>query len=323
VTESGVLQLGAALLLDRCIGDPRGLPHPVRWIGAAALHLEPLCTAALGRTRLAGALFCAAIVAGSAALGAAALALAGALWPPLQTALAIDLLYACLAARDLDRHASAVLRALRAGSLPRARRRLSRIVGRDTAALEEREVVRGAVESVAESSLDGCVSPLFYAALGGPLAALAFKAASTLDSMVGHLTPRYAQFGWASARLDDALGYLPARLLRWLAPLAAAASALDARGAWRSTWRDGGRSPSPNAGIPEAALAGALGVQLGGVNHYGGVAEARPLLGEPSRPLEREDVARAVRWMYALTALAFALFAGVRAGALLLLGGAP
>jgi adenosylcobinamide-phosphate synthase len=314
VSDALVAQVAVALLLDRLLGDPRRLPHPVRWIGSAVLHLEPVCVGWLGRTRLAGVVFALAITGGATALTAGSIALAQRLSPAAGTALSVYFLYTAMAARELDREASSVARALGAGRIECARRRLARIVGRDTVALDEREVVRGAVETVAESTVDGCVSPLFYALLGGPAAALAFKAVNTLDSMVGHRTPRYLELGWASARLDDVLGFVPARLVRWLAPLAAALTRLDARGAWRIARRDGAKSPSPNAGIPEAALAGALGVQLGGVNFYDGIPEPRPRLGDAGRPLRVEDVRSGVRWMYATTALCFAVLAALRIG---------
>lgn len=304
-----------ALALDCWLGDPRWLPHPVRGMGRACRWLEPVLVGALGRTRLAGVVLVLAIVGGSAALTWAALALAAGISPWLHALLATALLYTAFAARDLDVEARGISAALDSADLPGARRALSRIVGRDTEQLSSSEVVRGAVESVAESTLDGCLSPLFYALLGGPCAALAFKAASTLDSMIGHRDEKYLHFGWAAARLDDALGWLPARLARGFFPLAAALCGLRARGSWRIAWRDGRRSPSPNAGIPEAATAGALGIQLGGVNTYHGEVQERPRLGDALRPLEAADIGRAVELMYATTGVALLCLIGARLAA--------
>jgi len=303
---------GIALVLDAALGDPAWLPHPVRAIGRAARALEPLVVARLGRTRLAGALFAAAIIGGAGALAWLAVALAAVVSPLLEFAVATGLLYTAFAAGDLDQEARGITRALRRGDLPGARRALARIVGRDTHDLDVREVVRGGVESIAESTLDGCIAPLFWALVGGPAAALAFKAASTLDSLVGHRDELYRDFGTAAARADDVLCWLPARAARLLFPAAAALTGLRAAEAWRIGWRDGHKSPSPNAGIPEAAAAGALGVQLGGLNFYAGEPHPRPLLGDPLRELETDDLPRSIRLMYAVTALAWVAFASLR-----------
>jgi adenosylcobinamide-phosphate synthase len=305
----------AAYVLDLLLGDPRWLPHPVRLIGLAARALEAVLTRILGRTRFAGLLFTVLIV-GCAAWGTWALirSAAGA-QPWLGFAVTTYLLFTSFAARDLDAHATRIAKALEGGDLPAAREKLSLIVGRDTAALDESEVVRGAVESVAESTLDGVIAPLFFAAIGGAPAAIAFKAASTLDSMVGHKTERYLLFGWASARLDDVLNWVPARLAKLIYPVASWVTGLRPGTTWRIAGRDGRNSPSPNAGISEAALAGALGVRLGGTNTYDGVAEVRPPVGDPLRALETADIRRSVLWMYASSILALALFAGARLAA--------
>ena len=196
--------------------------------------------------------------------------------------------------------------------MPRARRALSMIVGRDTQSLDESEVVRATVETVAEGSVDGVVAPLVFALVGGAPAAMAYKAINTLDSMVGHRDDRYRRFGWASARLDDVANLVPARLARLLYPLASLACGCDATRSWRVAWRDGRKSPSPNAGIPEAAMAGALGVRLGGTNFYDGVATVRPYLGEPLAALAASHIPAAIRLMYVVSLLALLLGLGLR-----------
>jgi adenosylcobinamide-phosphate synthase len=305
--------LPAAFALDLALGDPRWLPHPVRLIGLAATYLERIFVYCLGRTYLAGLLFTALIVAGAWTVTAALVAAAAA-WD-LRAGLAAQtlLLYTTLAARDLDVESDRVYRALADRDLAAARRVLSMIVGRDTQSLDEQEVVRAAVETVAESSVDGVVAPIVFALIGGAPAAMAYKAINTLDSMVGHRDERYAYFGWASARLDDLANLIPARLARLLYPLASLACGYDAARTWRVAWRDGGKSPSPNAGIPEAAVAGALGVRLGGTNFYDGVASERPYLGESLVPLEREHVRATIRLMYCVSALTLLLGLGLRA----------
>ncbi len=302
----------AALALDLVLGDPRWLPHPVRLMGLAARGLEIVFTTLLGRNYASGFLFTAVIVGGTAWGTWALLRCAEGVDPRLSVALTTYLLFTSFAARDLDRHATRVRRMLEQGDLPGAREHLSRIVGRETAALDGREVVRGAVESVAESTLDGVIAPLLFAFVGGAPAALAFKAASTMDSMVGHKSELYLRFGWASARLDDALNWIPARIARLIYPAASLLVGLRSGSTWTVAWRDGRKSPSPNSGISEAALAGALGVRLGGLNTYNGVPEDRATLGASLRDLEPGDIRRSVAWMYASALLALFLFAGAR-----------
>ena len=164
------------------------------------------------------------------------------------------------------------------------------LVGRDTDRLDERGVSRAAVESVAENLVDGVTAPIFFAALGGPVAVMMYKAVSTLDSTFGYKTERYLFFGWASARLDDVANYLPARITVPFIALAAAISGFRPIGALRICLRDGWKHPSPNSGLAEAAVAGALGVQLGGLNYYDGEPEDGALMGDPVRPLNRKII---------------------------------
>lgn len=214
---------------------------------------------------------------------------------------------ATLAWRDLMDHVSAVAKALTAGALPQARQAVARIVGRDTETLTEAEVVRATVETIAESTSDGVIAPLLYLLLGGAPLALAYKAVSTLDSMVGHRDERYRDFGWASARLDDLVNWIPARVTAGLFVLACwpVFRRIDTtRQAWVMVLRDGMKHPSPNSGWPEAAMAGALGVQLGGVNQYDGIASVRPYLGDEHEPLALRHIAQAQMMMTAAYLLA-------------------
>jgi adenosylcobinamide-phosphate synthase len=209
----------------------------------------------------------------------------------LETVLA----WTTLATRDLLVEARCVLDALDAGDLAHARRRLARIVGRDTAALDEAEIARAVIETVAESACDGIVAPLAWLAVGGVPAACAYKAANTLDSMIGHPEPPYRDFGRAAARLDDVANYVPARLTAVCIVAAAFLLGYDARSAWQVWRRDGGKHASPNAGQSEAAMAGALGVRLGGVNTYDGQPKRGPLMGAEGRTPARTDARRALR----------------------------
>lgn len=302
----------AAFVLDLACGDPRWLPHPVRMIGRAATALEWLLERLAGRGYLVGVAFTLAIVGGTWTLATALVRMAAGWDWRAGLAVEIVLLYTALAARDLDVESRPVFGALAAGDLPAARRWLARIVGRDTARLDEPEVVRAAVETIAESTVDGVVAPLLFGLIGGAPAALAYKAINTLDSMVGHRDERYSRFGWASARLDDVANLLPARIVRFLFPVAAAICGRNAAAAWRIAWRDGHKSPSPNAGIPEAAMAGALGVRLGGTNYYDGAACQRLHLGDSLEPLDRRHIRAAIGLMYTVAALTLALGVAAR-----------
>jgi adenosylcobinamide-phosphate synthase len=185
-------------------------------------------------------------------------------------------------------------------------------VGRDTDSLDEPEVVRATVESVAENMVDGVTAPLLFAVVGGPIGAILYKAVNTLDSTFGYKNERYLQFGWASARLDDVVNFIPARITAPLTAVTAGLVGLRPLGAWRMFRRDGRKHPSPNSGLTEAAVAGALGVQLGGVNRYFGIASERPRMGDPLQPLSRAHILKTNRLMLVTSALALAAFVAIR-----------
>lgn len=294
---NGWLVLGA-FGLDLLIGDPRGWPHPVVWIGRLIRRLEEFWTARLGRSRLAGILLtCSTLLAaGGAAWGG--LALAGLLHSWLRAATGLWLAWTCLALRSLHAESLEVVRHLEAGELEEARSALSFIVGRDTDGLDEAGILRATIETVAENTSDAVVAPLFYLCLGGPVFGILFKAASTLDSMVGYENDRYREVGWASARLDDLLNLVPARLTGLLMVLAAVSLRLNVRSALRIMRRDGRKPKSPNAGLPEAAVAGALGIRLGGPAVYAGRSVVKPTLGDDGRPVTPDAYRGAVRLMY-------------------------
>jgi len=303
------LALTTGFVLDLFFGDPRWLPHPVRLIGRLATWAEPRCRRLTPNEYVAGAVFTAVVVA--AAAGGVWIVVWGLrqLHPVLATAATMYFVYAGLAAGDLAGEATAVWRRLRDGDIGRARAQLARIVGRDTEHLEPPEVVRATDETVAESTVDGVLAPMIFAAVAGAPGMWAYKAINTLDSMVGHHEAPYTRFGWAAARLDDVANFVPARLGLLLFGLGAWLVGSEPGRCWRVGWRDGGKHPSPNSGIAEAAMAGALGVRLGGRNTYDGVADVRPHLGDPLQPLEAPCIPQAVRVMYATSAagLAFCL----------------
>ncbi|MBE0598280.1 MAG: cobalamin biosynthesis protein CobD [Desulfuromonadales bacterium] len=300
----------AALALDLLLGDPRFLPHPVVWIGRLITRLE-LLAALVTNQRLAGI---ALVVTTLGATGLATwglLALAALFHPLLQGVLALWLAYTTLALRSLHRESREVVELVAEGSLEEARRALSLLVGRQTSHLDREGVLRACLEKVAANTSDAVIAPLFYLFIGGPVAALLFRAASTLDSMIGYQTERYSPLGWTAAWLDDLLNWPPARLTALLMVLAAPLVGLRPWGALRITLRDARKIQSPNAGWPEAAAAGALGVQLGGEAIYFGQTVARPTLGDASRPLTIDSYRRMVRLMYMTSLLALGLGVGI------------
>ncbi|GFO53049.1 cobalamin biosynthesis protein CobD [Geomonas sp. Red276] len=308
----------AAVVLDLLLGDPRGLPHPVVGIGRLISFLEARLRKGFKNLRLAGVLLLIATVGITYLLALALLKAAFLLSTPLGFAVALYLSWVSLAARSLHVESAKVAKALRGGDLPGARLALSYIVGRETAELDEPEVVRGAVETVAENTGDGVIAPLFYLILGGPALALAYKAVNTLDSMVGYKNDRYLELGWASARFDDLANYLPARLTALLMVAAAPLCGLSGKGAWRIMRRDSRNHSSPNSGYPESAAAGALRVRLGGANRYFGKLVEKPTIGDPTAPLSLATYAGVVRLMYSSEFLLVALWLFFRQSYLLL-----
>ena len=288
-----------AFLVDLAVGDPPRLPHPVVLLGRLISVLEKLLYSPRRLPGLAGgAVLTLAVVGTSYAATAGLLYLLQMVHPWLAAAMEIWLISTTLAARGLARAAGDVLRPLAAGDLDLARRMVGRIVGRETAGMDSREITRATVETVAENTVDGIIAPLLYALAGGAPLAMAYRAVNTLDSMLGYRNERYLYFGRLSARLDDLANHLPARI-GGLALLGAAwITGRRAKGALEAMVRDSRRHPSPNSGIPEAAVAGALGVRLGGLNVYGGRESFRQYMGDDLYPLQPLHIRQAVDLMY-------------------------
>ncbi|MCL7424002.1 cobalamin biosynthesis protein [Streptomyces sp. YS415] len=293
----------AGLLGDLLLGDPRR-GHPVAVFGRAAHAVERrLWRDDRGR----GALHTAVCAGGAVAVGALA-SRAVRRSPAASVALTAVATWSVVGGTSLAREARTVGRALRAGDVEAARARLPHLCGRDPQALDADGIARAVVESVAENTSDAVVGALVWGAVGSVPGLLGFRAVNTLDAMVGHKSPRYRRFGWASARLDDVAGWPGARLT---AVLAAAAGG-DPRGALRAWRADAAQHPSPNAGPVEASFAGALGVRLGGTLSYGGRIEHRPVLNGEGRAVEVGDIERAVRLSRRVSWLALAVSAAAR-----------
>src|SRR6266852_3696673 len=281
-------------LLDQLWGDPRWLPHPVRWIGRLIEVLEkPLRLAFPDRL---GGIVLLLLVAGAAGgLTWIALEIAGWCHPLARLGLSAVLIYYGLAARSLADDTNKVLEYCAQEKWLEARQALGGLVGRETKDLSPEHIYRACIETVAENTSDGVIAPLFYAALFGPVGMWVYKAINTLDSMVGYRNPRYQRFGWASARADDIANYLPARLTYLLLSLAAAITECKGGAALRIGWRDARKHPSPNAGWPEAAMASALSIQLGGPSTYGNVILDKPRLGESLEALSLDKARQAIK----------------------------
>lgn len=306
MAPGGARAAGAALgiLADRLLGEPPAAVHPVAAFGAVSCCLEKRTWA---DSRPAGAAHAAigvslALLAGRLLSGGGGgrrrlvLTTAGATWTTV-------------AGRGLAEAAGAVARALDAGDLEEARRLLPSLVGRDPRHLDEAGVARAVVESLAENTVDAVVAPALWAAVGGPAGTFAHKAFDTLDSMIGHRSPRYARFGWASARGDDIAAWVPARVT---AVLVAAVRPGASRRIWEAVRVQAPAHPSPNAGVAEAAFAAALGLRLGGTNTYDGRVDVRPPLGEGAPP-RGADIPRAVTLMGQVSAALAACLTGAAA----------
>lgn len=331
--------LAIAATLDYLIGDPWGWPHPVRLMGWVIDRLfqliirilkQPLALKCISFTqkisnlpieaiaqRTAGILLGIILVAGSGGVGWLLVQCARWFHPLLGTAVASILLASCFAGRSLRKAGEEVLKPIVAGDLATARSTLSLYVGRDTENLSEPEILRAVLETVTENATDGVMAPLFYAILGTflpmvgsvPLA-LAYKAASTLDSMIGYRQLPYTYIGWFSAKLEDVLTWLPCRLT----VLTLALLSGQPFYVWQLCQRDATADPSPNSGWSECAYAAVLGVQVGGTNWYRGVAKHKPLLGEPIQPITPAIIERAMQ----LTRYCFLIWLGMALAALLL-----
>ncbi|HYO03210.1 MAG TPA: cobalamin biosynthesis protein [Mycobacterium sp.] len=289
--------LAAGCLADLLLADPRR-GHPVAAFGTAASALERLT---YSDVRAAGVAHTGVLFGGLAALGAVADSAAARRGPGWTAAVTAVVTFVVLGGTSLSRTGAEMASRLEHGDVEGARALVPSLCGRDPASLDEAGIARATVESVAENTSDAQVAPLWWGAFGGVTGLLIYRGANTLDAMIGHRSPRYARFGWAAARFDDVANYLPARATGILVAACAPAVGGSPRAALAAWRRDAARHPSPNAGVVEAAFAGALGVRLGGATQYAHRLEIRPTLGEGRAP-ELADIARSVRLSRAVQA---------------------
>ena len=312
---SHLLALLIGFCLDLLLGDPHWAPHPVRAIGALISGLEKVLRRLFPKSP-------AGQLAGGTVLVVLTLL--------IPTGLAVLLLWACklvspwlalgvesllsyqlLATKSLAAESRKVYDALKTGDLDQARQAVSMIVGRDTASLDEAGVTRAAVETVAENASDGVIAPLIFLAIGGAPLGMFYKAANTMDSMVGYKNDQYLYFGRAAAKFDDILNFIPARIAGVLMCLGATAAGYDGKNAWRVFRRDRKNHKSPNSAHTEAACAGALQLRLAGPNYYFGKLVEKPYIGDDQRPIEPLDILRSGRILYATAFFALLIFCGV------------
>lgn len=296
----------AAVAIDRLIGDPRSALHPVVIIGDVISVLtrilrNPQHSPIL--QKLCGAVLVLLVLALTYGLTTAVLVLLQAIHPWLAWTGAAVMLSFAITPRSLAEAGEEIRQYLLEGNLPQARYKVGWIVGRDTAELDEEGITRATVETVAENIVDGIISPLFYFALGGAPLAFLYRAVNTLDSMIAYKNDKYLHFGMVAARVDDLFNYIPARLTGLMIVLAAFLLGRDGYGAGRMILRDAAKHPSPNSGIPEAGVAGALGIRLGGLNYYGGLASFRATMGDAARPLSAVHIGQTIAIMYAVTGI--------------------
>jgi len=294
-------------IADLIFGDPYWFPHPVRFIGRFISSFENLLRRLVHSET-------SEKIAGFILTGVTVVISYLVVWILLKISLSVSTLlfhivniffiYTVLATRCLGDEAKKIYRYLINGDINNARKALSYIVGRDTEKLDVQGICRAVIETVSENTSDGIVAPLFYLLLGGVPLAMAYKAINTLDSMVGHKNERYINMGMASARLDDIANFIPARLTSFLIAIASFITGLNPRRSLSIMLRDGRNNPSPNSGYPEASMAGALGVRLGGPSSYGGQIVEKPYIGDPEDTVTPEHIILSTRVMYVTSLLA-------------------
>ena len=300
------LQIGVAFILDILIGDPRWLPHPVRIIGKCVELLEKVLRRVFASERLAGVFLAGITVAGTYLLTYEIINMFsrfGRIW---EFAVSTIIIFFSLSIRDLFKEANGVMKELDFENIGQARERLSQIVGRDTHNLNKQQITKACVETTAENSIDGIIAPLFFAFIGGPALAMAYKAINTLDSMVGYKYGKYLNFGWASAKLDDLVNYIPARIAAVILPMSSYVCGADFSNSIKIIKRDGRKHPSPNSGIPEAAIAGALRIRLGGPSTYKGVVSDKPFIGGQTNEIIPDNIKHTIRIVFVAAVMSVA-----------------
>lgn len=297
--------------IDCILGDPHSLPHPIRAIGALIAKLEGFIRSHFYNLKTGGIFLAATVLLVSSGLPLVILLICYRLHPAAGILAESLMCYYLMAPRCLKTESMKVCRALEAKDMDAAKTAVSMIVGRDTHSLSEPEIIRAAVETVAENTSDGVTAPILYMIFGAPLGFF-YKAANTMDSMIGYRNERYAELGYFAAKLDDVLNFIPSRISAIVMIATTALLRMDARRAFRIWRRDRRRHASPNSAQTEAVCAGALGIRLGGNAYYFGTLHQKDWIGDPIRPPETDDIRRANRLMYGTSAIVLLISAAVR-----------
>ncbi len=311
-----LLALVLGFCIDLIFGDPHSIPHPVVLIGRLISAMEKLVRKIFPKTvrgeNVAGGVLWLLVVLISTAVPLGILYLGYKISPWLGLALESIMCWQILATKSLKVESMKVYTALKAGDPAEYRRAVSMIVGRDTAALDDRAVARAAVETVAENTSDGIIAPMLYLAIGGAPLGFFYKAVNTMDSMLGYVEMPYKNIGLVPAKMDDFFNFLPARLSALLMLLAGWLEGLDIRRGWRIWRRDRRNHASPNSAQTESVCAGLLGLRLAGDAYYHGVLHKKPYIGDPVREIEYEDIPRACKLLYGTAIVSLVLFCGIK-----------
>ena len=289
--------LPASFLLDLIIGDPLALPHPVRWLGKWIEKWEPYFRKLPFSLFASGCLFALSLIAGTYVIAWVVVFISNIVHPYVCIAMQILLLYYSISVKSLRSAAMGIYRSLKHDDLGDARIKVSQIVGRDVERLDEKGISRAAVESVAENLVDGVISPIFFALMGGAPLAFAYKMVNTLDSMIGYRDEKYGEFGKCAAHIDDVANFVPARISIIFIAFAAIISKGGMKRAFMTALKEGRNNPSPNSGFSEAAFAGALGIRLGGPSFYKGTLLRKPYIGASFGETDIEHIRKACNLM--------------------------
>lgn len=305
-----ILVMVIAYLLDLVIGDPYSFPHPVRFIGNLIRFTEGkirIIFKSKKQLKIGGFLLW-TITVGFTALVTNLILNLLCINNIFYVIIASIILYTTLSTKCLADEAKKIYEVLKTGDIEKSRKQLSHIVGRDTTSLNENEIIRATVETVAENTVDGIISPMMYGFIGGPVLAMAYKAINTLDSMVGYKNEKYGDIGFASAKIDDIANFIPARITPFFMMIASFILGFNSKKSIKIAMRDRKNHKSPNCAYAEGAVAGALEVQLGGTNMYFGEKVYKPTIGDKDRELEAEDILRTNKIMYLTSFIALVIF---------------
>ncbi|MDB2093474.1 adenosylcobinamide-phosphate synthase CbiB [Clostridium paraputrificum] len=302
-----MLSYTIGLVLDFIIGDPNNPFHPVRIIGALGIKLENITRRVFKNLKISGFVTWLGVILITFLVNSLIVRLAFSISNIFGIIIEGILLYFCISFKGLKVEGLKVIKVLESGDIEGARKQLSYIVGRDTEALDEEGIVRAVIETVAENTSDGIIAPLLFGALGGAPLAMTYKAVNTCDSMFGYKNDKYIDFGLVSAKMDDLFNYIPARLTGYLVIFAAFILGLDYKNSYRIYKRDRYNHTSPNSAHPESAVAGALGIRLGGANYYFGKIVEKPTIGDKNKVIEISDLYKTNNILLVVTLLGFSV----------------